>query len=250
MLVPTWERLLEAEPDAAPSMFDAPRRPRAFARVAALRRDGARPLLHPGGPAPARAGRARALRRGAARLAAAAARLRRPARRRPRRRDPSGGLQDRPVARRGVRGQGAVPDEVLRAGHLADPRRGARRCSSWSTSATARCCATSPTRPTCSPPSARSRRSGRRSGGPRSPATGGRTRPGCATGARSPGALPGVGRHSPAAAGAATGDGPASSTPTDDAAGPQRLRPVALGPQRGLGAVDDADRGRSRSGAP
>ena len=63
-----------------------------------------------------------------------------------------------------LRGQGAVPDEVLRAGALATARRGARRCCSWSTSATARCCATSPTRPTCSPPSARSRRSGRRSG--------------------------------------------------------------------------------------
>ena len=33
-------------------------------------------------------------------------------------------------------------------------------CCSWSTSATARCCATSPTSATCSPPSARSRPSG------------------------------------------------------------------------------------------
>ena len=56
---------------------------------------GPRPLLHPRGPAPPRAGRARALRRGAARLQAAAARLRRPPRRRPRRRDPGRRLQDR-----------------------------------------------------------------------------------------------------------------------------------------------------------
>ena len=131
--------------------------------VAGLVPGRARPLLHARGPAPPRAGRARAVRRGAARLQAAAARLRRPPRRRARRRDPGGRLQDRPVARRDVRGQGAVPDEVLRAGHLAHPRRRARRCCSWSTSATARCCATSPTRPTCSPPSARSRRSGGRS---------------------------------------------------------------------------------------
>ena len=76
----------------------------------------------PGGPQPARARRARALRRDAHRLQAAAARLRRPGRRRPRRRDQSGGLQDRQLARRVVRGQGAVPDEVLRPGHLAHPR--------------------------------------------------------------------------------------------------------------------------------
>ncbi len=39
-------------------------------------------------------------------------------------------------------------------------------CCSCSTSAAARCCATSPTRPTCGPPSARSSRSGPRSSAP------------------------------------------------------------------------------------
>ena len=68
---------------------------------------------------------------------------------------------------RGVRGQGAVPDEVLRAGPLAHAAAWCRRCCSWSTSATARCSATSPTRTTCWPPSARSRRSGGRSAGRR-----------------------------------------------------------------------------------
>ena len=84
---------------------------------------GAHALLHPRGPAPPRAGRARGVRRSAARLQAAAARLRGPRRHRARRPDQGGGLQDRPQPRRGLRGQGAVPDEVLRARHLAHPRR-------------------------------------------------------------------------------------------------------------------------------
>ena len=58
-----------------------------------------------------------------------------------------------------------------------------RRCSSWSTSATASCSATSPTRPTCSPPSARSRRSGAPSRSARRPRTGDRTGPRSARGA-------------------------------------------------------------------
>ena len=81
-------------------------------------------LLRPRGPAPARAGRARALRRDAARLPAAAARVRRPHRHRARRGHPGGRLQDRPLPRRRLRGQGAVPDALLRPGHLAHPRRG------------------------------------------------------------------------------------------------------------------------------
>ena len=41
----------------------------------------------------------------------------------PDRRDPGGRLQDRQGAARGLRSQGPVPDEVLRARDLADPRR-------------------------------------------------------------------------------------------------------------------------------
>ncbi len=48
----------------------------------------------------------------------------------PDRRDPGGRLQDRQGAPRGLRSQGAVPDEVLRPGHLAHPRRRSRRCCS------------------------------------------------------------------------------------------------------------------------
>ena len=55
---------------------------------------------------------------------AAAARLHRPARRLPRRRPAGGRLQDRRCAPRGVRGAGAVPAEVLRAGAVAHPRCG------------------------------------------------------------------------------------------------------------------------------
>ena len=118
-----WEQLLEAEPELAEMFTGEGPRARGVARRRC--RDRPRPLLPARGPAPARAGRARALRRGAARLQAAAPRLRRPARRRPRRRDQSGRLQDRPGSERGLGGQGAVPDEVLRAGPLANPRRGA-----------------------------------------------------------------------------------------------------------------------------
>ena len=54
-----------------------------------------------------------------------AARVRRPAGRRADRRDPRGRLQDRRDPAGGVRGEGPVPAEVLRAGALADPGHGA-----------------------------------------------------------------------------------------------------------------------------
>ena len=108
-------------------------------------RVGARPLLHAGGPPAPRARRARALRRDPARrpsccsAASSTASTSPPTAR-------SGSSTTRPGApRRALRGQGAVPDEVLRAGHLAHPRRAPERCCSWSTSATPRCCATTPT---------------------------------------------------------------------------------------------------------
>ena len=56
----------------------------------------------------------------------------------------------------GLRGQGAVPDEVLRAGAVAAARRGAPPAAADVPGAAARCCATRRTRPTCAPPSARS----------------------------------------------------------------------------------------------
>ena len=71
---------------------------------------------------PARAGRARALRRDDPGVGPAAARLRRPARRRAERRA-CGRLQDRQGAARGLRGQGDVPDAVLRPGAVAAARR-------------------------------------------------------------------------------------------------------------------------------
>ena len=51
-----------------------------------------------------------------------------------------------PGALAAVRGQGAVPDEVLRARAVAAARAACPRCCSWSTWATARCCGTPPTR--------------------------------------------------------------------------------------------------------
>ena len=79
---------------------------------------------------------------------------------------------------------------------------------------------------------------------------------------RPPGDLPGVGRHTAAAAGRRAARRRRSTPPatlvTDagaspaalDASAPERAR-VPLGPQRGLGAVGDADRLRTpRSGAP
>ena len=99
---------------------------------------------------------------------------------------------------RGLRGQGDVPDALLRAGAVAAARPGARGCSSCSTSAAARCCATSPTRPTCAPPSARSRRCGRRSSGPREHRRlAAQPQPGCATGATTRRLCPAVRRHPP-----------------------------------------------------
>ena len=80
-------------------------------------------LLHPRGPAAAGAGRARGPRRAPARVRAHHPRLHRPRRRGTHRRAAHRRLQDRPVAERVLRGQGAVPDEVLRPGRLAHPRR-------------------------------------------------------------------------------------------------------------------------------
>ncbi|CAA9374658.1 MAG: RecB family exonuclease, partial [uncultured Nocardioides sp.] len=88
---------------------------------------GARPVVHPRGPPAARAGGARALRRDPARLTPAPPRLRRPGRRGARRADPRGGLQDGRVTSRRLRGEGPVPDAVLRPRHLAHPRRRALR---------------------------------------------------------------------------------------------------------------------------
>ena len=100
--------------------------------------------------------------------------------------------------RRDVRGQGAVPDEVLRPGHLAHPRRRPRDAAAGLPRQRARSCATCPTRPTCWPPSARSRPSGGRSGWPRSPATGAPTEAGSAPGAPTrPSARPGAVRPRP-----------------------------------------------------
>jgi hypothetical protein len=96
-------------------------------------------LVHPGGPSPAGAGRPRAVRRARPRLAAAAARHRRPCGRRADRRDPGRRLQNRSVTVGALRGQGPVPDEVLRAGALAHAVECCRHCCSWCTSATARC---------------------------------------------------------------------------------------------------------------
>ena len=162
-------------------------------------RVGARPLLHPRGPAAARAGRARALRRD---LLDSGLLLR--------------GFIDRvDIAPTGairvvdyktgrspgeIRGQGAVPDEVLRAGHLAHPRRRSRDAAAGLPRQRRDRSATSPTSRTCSPPSARCRRCGRRSGAPQE------TRrlaaqPGPAVRlVRPPGDLPGLRRHSAAAA--------------------------------------------------
>ena len=169
LVAPQWERLLEAEPElaelfdgddpegaGAPGWLEAPRR-----WSSASSRWRTRPgWSRPSGSSTSRPMLDGLLLRGYVdRLDVA-----------PDRRDAGGRLQDRAARRRAVRGQGAVPDEVLRAGAVAAARHGARACCSWSTSATARSCATPRTRPTCSPPSASSRRCGRRSSRP--PTTG------------------------------------------------------------------------------
>ena len=79
---------------------------------------------------------------------------------------------------RRLRGQGAVPDALLRPGHLAHPRRGPGAAPARSTSATGRWSATSPTSRTCARPSGSSRRCGARSRPPGRPASGSRTRAG------------------------------------------------------------------------
>ena len=91
--------------------------------VAALGRQAGGEVLHARGPDPHPAARPRGTGRGHPARRPAAARLRRPAGRRPERRAAGRRLQDRRGAARGVRGQGPVPDEVLRAGPLAHPRR-------------------------------------------------------------------------------------------------------------------------------
>ena len=154
-------------------------------RLAARRRAAAHHLVRPGGPDPARAGRARALRRDGAGRRAGAARLRRPARRRRRRPAAGGRLQDRPLAERAVRGQGAVPDAVLRAGAVEAARRGPRDAPAG-LPRQRRGGALLPRRARAArPPSARSGPCGRPSPARPRPATGGRPRAGCATGATS-----------------------------------------------------------------
>ena len=78
----------------------------------------------------------------------------------PRRRHARRRLQDRPRALARVRGQGDVPDALLRARAVEAVRASCRGCCSCCTSAAARCCATSPTRPTCARPRSRCRRCG------------------------------------------------------------------------------------------
>ena len=95
LLVPSWDGLLEQEPEIATMLVGGGDRPAGLPDLVRQLRRGARPLLHPGGPTPPRARRARAVRRGAARLPAPAARLRRPSRRGTRRPAQSGGLQER-----------------------------------------------------------------------------------------------------------------------------------------------------------
>ena len=133
----------------------------------------ARPLVHAGGPDPARARRARGLRRGHARLRAArCAASSTGSTRRPTAPCESSTTRPGQRCRRGVRVQGPVPAARLRADPVAHPRRrAADAAAGLPRHAPARSSATSPTRPTCSPPSARSTRSGRPSSWPRRPAS-------------------------------------------------------------------------------
>src|SRR5205085_30977 len=91
-------------------------------RLAHLGRGPARPLVRARGSEPPRTGPARVLGGGGTRRWSAPARDRRPPRRRTRRADEGGRLQDGADPGRGLRGQGALPDEVLRARPLADAR--------------------------------------------------------------------------------------------------------------------------------
>ena len=151
--------------------------------VAGLGRQAGREVLHAGGPDPHPAARPRGAGRGHAARRPAAARLRRPARRRPERRAAGRRLQDRRGAARGVRGQGPVPDEVLRAGALAHPRRG-RRPAEAALPQGRRRAHLRARRGRAGPLRAHPRRrSGRRSSARSRPATSGPTRPGSATGA-------------------------------------------------------------------
>ena len=141
LLAPQWDRAA-----ARPS----PRWPTCSptsAERAGLDRRGradAGPLLHAGGPDPDRAGLPRDVGASPAGVRADAARLHRPAGCRAYRRAAHRRLQDRRCAARGVRGQGAVPDEVLRRRALAHPAARSRACCSSSTWATARSSATRP----------------------------------------------------------------------------------------------------------
>ena len=152
-----------------------------------------REVLHARGPDPHPAARPRGTGRGHPARRAAAARLRRPAGRRPERRAAGGRLQDRRGAARGVRGQGPVPDEVLRAGALAHPRRRGRPAQAALPQGRRRA-DLRPRRGRAGPLRAHPRRhlGGHRAGGGhrRLPA---RTRPGSATGATTrPSAPPGA----------------------------------------------------------
>src|SRR3984957_11875135 len=100
----------------------ADHRRRGAGPVRGRRRLGPAGLLQAGGPAAARARRAGVVRGDVAAIGAEAARLHRPGRRDAGRRPADRGLQDRPGAARGLRGERAVPDEVLRAGDLAAAR--------------------------------------------------------------------------------------------------------------------------------
>ena len=111
-----------------------------------------------------------------------AARLRRPARRRADRRAEGRRLQDRRDTAGGVRGQGPVPDEVLRAGAVAHPGLVPHQLKLMYLGDATRS-PTRPTRPSCSGSSARWSRSGRRSSARSPRATSGRTRAGSAAGA-------------------------------------------------------------------
>ena len=118
-------------------------------------------------------------------------------------------------------------------------------------------CATPPTRPTCSPPSARSRRSGRPSGGPRRAATGAPAPAGCATGvptrhcARRSTGCPRPCRWSPARARARPGRRRGHRRGSGRAALREEVRPRGARPRARPGCGPRRRSGRRRrSGAP
>ena len=142
-----------------------------------------RRLLRARGPAPARAGRARAVRRarrwspGCGCAATSTGSM-------SRRRATCGWSTTRPA---GHRARASRPRRCSRCASTrwccGDCTARFPGCSSCSTSAAARCFATSPTRPTCGHRAQAARRSGRPSSAPPSATTGGPARAGSATGA-------------------------------------------------------------------